>query len=146
MSRGRRRVARVVLDVGLLAGFLAEFVTREGPDYDVHSWIGVILIPIIGVHLVSNWRWVTSTYRRRSAHPEWELARFNAVFSVVTAVCIVSGFPLWFGWSDSGALSALHTITGFVSILLALSHLWRNRRRLVTLVRRSSSAGFAAAA
>ena len=44
----RHRGVRIILDISLLVGFGAEFVTREGPDYDVHSWIGVVLLPIIG--------------------------------------------------------------------------------------------------
>ena len=135
----RKRAVRIVLDVGLLIGFLAEFITREGPDYAIHSWIGIVLIPVIGVHLVSNWRWVTSTARRRKSHPEWNLARFNAVFSVMTAVCILSGFPLWLEWTNSSALSTGHTVTGFLSVVLALSHLWRNRRRLLVLLGRKPS-------
>ncbi len=131
----RQRAVRIALDVGLLAGFIAEFLTREGPDYGPHSWIGVALIPVICIHLASNWRWVISTYRRRRAHPEWQLARFNAVFSAITMVCILSGFPIWLEWSDSGAWTVSHNITGLLSIVLALSHLWRNRHRLMILVR-----------
>ncbi len=140
MSLLRKRVIRIVVDVGLLVGFGAEFITREGPDYDLHSWIGIVLIPMVAVHLASNWRWVVSAVRRRSAHPEWPLARFNAVFSVMTTICIVSGFPLWFEWIEGGLLSTVHTVTGFVAIILALSHLWRNRGRLNSLLRRTSPA------
>ncbi len=132
----RCRSVRIVLDVTLLAGFIVEFLTREGPDYDLHSWIGVVLIPIIAIHLAGNWRWVTSTFSRRSQHPEWALARFNAVFSVVAAICLVTGFPLWLGWSDNGFWTVTHTVTGFASVVLSLSHLWRNRRRVLTLIRR----------
>lgn len=140
MNLLRKRVFRIVLDVGLLVGFLAEFLTREGPDYDLHSWIGIVLIPAVSVHLVANWRWVTSTARRRSAHPEWPLARFNAVFSSITTICIASGFPLWLEWSDSGFWAVLHNVTGLLSIVLALSHLWRNRHRLSVLIRRQTAA------
>lgn len=133
----RRRAVRIALDTGLVIGFFAEFATREGPDYSLHSWIGVALLPAIGVHLASNWRWVSSTYRRRAAHPEWPLARFNAVFSAITTVCMLSGFPIWLEWSDNNAWSGLHNLTGFASIVLALSHLWRNRHRLGRLVRAS---------
>jgi len=131
----RRRTVRIAMDVGLLIGFLAEFVTREGPDYAVHSWIGIVLIPLIGVHLASSWRWVTSAARRRRSHPEWPLARFNAVLAAMTAVCIATGFPLWLEWSTAGSLSTLHTVTGFLSIILALSHLWKNRSRFAALLR-----------
>lgn len=139
LSVFRHRTTRIVLDAGLLIGFIAEFITREGPDYSVHSWIGIALVPAIVVHLTGNWRWVTSTYRRRRAHPEWPLARFNAVFSTITAICILSGFPVWLTWSSSSIWSGLHNTTGFISILLATSHLWRNRQRLTGLVRRRPS-------
>lgn len=134
----RLRVLRIVLDVVLLIGFIAEFVTREGPDYAVHSWIGIVLMPIIAIHLASNWRWVASAVRRRSDHPEWSLARFNAIFAIVAAVCILTGFPIWLEWSTNGAWSTVHAITGFISIILALSHLWQNRKRLGALLRRRS--------
>ncbi len=133
----RNKAVRVAVDVTLLVGFIAEFVTREGPDYALHSWIGVVLIPLVGVHLLSNWRWVTSTFKRRTAHPEWPLARFNAAFSIVTSICILSGFPIWLEWPGGDSLSGLHTITGFISIVLALSHLWRNRSRLNALIGRT---------
>lgn len=144
MERGRallrNRIIRIVVDVALLVGFLAEFLTREGPDYDLHSWIGIVLIPLVGFHLASNWRWITSTVRRRTSHPEWPLARFNAVFAILSAICIVTGFPLWFEWTELGALSTTHTVTGFLSVVLALSHLWRNRSRLAALLRRRAAA------
>lgn len=136
MNLLQRRAVRIGIDVSLLVGFVAEFATREGPDYGLHSWIGVALVPLIGVHLVSSWRWVTSAWLRRKSHPEWPLARFNAFFSAVTTVCIVSGFPIWLDWSQNGAWSGVHNLTGFLSIVLAMSHLWRNRNRLSALLRR----------
>lgn len=139
MNLLRRRATRITLDTGLLVGFIAEFATREGPDYAVHSWIGIVLVPMISVHLAANWRWVTSAARRRRSHPDWPLARFNAVFTAGTTVCIVSGFPLWLEWTDSGFWVAVHNLTGLLSIVLALSHLWRNRHRLSTLVRRQAA-------
>lgn len=135
----RLRAVRVVLDVVLLVGFIAEFATREGPDYAVHSWIGIVLTPIIAVHLLSNWRWVTSVVRRRNGHPDWSLALLNTVFSIMTAVCILTGFPIWLEWSTNNAWSVVHTITGFLSVILALTHLWWNRKRLGALLRRRAS-------
>ena len=135
----QNRAVRIVLDVSLLVGFLAEFVTREGPDYALHSWIGIALIPMVTVHLVANWRWITSAARRRTSHPEWPLARFNAGFAAAATVCTVSGFPLWFEWTEGGILAGVHTLTGFLTIVLALSHLWRNRHRLAVLLRRRTA-------
>lgn len=131
----RSRLFRIALDTSLLFGFIAEFVTREGPDYGIHSWIGVGLIPLVAVHLAASWRWISSAARRRTSHPEWPLARFNAVFAFAATICIVTGFPLWFRWVGGGPLAGLHTITGFLSIVLALSHLWRNRQRVTALLR-----------
>ena len=145
LTRKQRRVARIVLDVGLLVGFVVEFLSREGPDYDLHSWVGVALIPIIGVHLATNWSWVRATVKRRAAHPEWSLARFNALFSVVTAVCILTGFPIWLEWSDAGAWSTVHTLTGFASLIMMVSHLWRNRSRIRSMLGRQRSAPVGAA-
>ena len=138
-SKLSSRGVKIVLDVVLLVGFIAEFVTREGPDYAIHSWIGIVLIPIVAVHLVSNRRWVMSTIRRRTAHPEWPLARFNAIFGVVAAVCIITGFWPWLEWSGADPMALIHTVTGFASILMMFSHLWRNRRRIGGLVRRRAA-------
>ncbi|MGB5759565.1 MAG: hypothetical protein WBM50_21810 [Acidimicrobiales bacterium] len=130
---------RFGVDVALLVGFVAEFATREGPDYGLHSWIGVALVPIVAVHLAGNWRWIISTYHRGAAHPEWSLARFNALLAATTTICIATGFPIWLEWSDSNVWETTHTLTGFASILLALSHVWRNRGRLSVLLRRTAS-------
>ena len=136
----KRRAVRIALDVGLLVGFLAEFITREGPDYAVHSWIGIVLIPVITLHLLGNLPWVRRVIRRGRDDPEFSLGLLNAVLGALTAVCIVSGFPLWLEWSDSGALSGVHTITGFLSIILMFAHLWRNRSRVTMLLRRRTVA------
>lgn len=132
----RRKSVKIALDVVLLVGFLAEFITREGPDYDLHSWIGVVLMPIIAIHLASNIGWIKRTLKNRSADREWPLARFNAVFGVLAAVCILTGFPIWFGWGED-PWSIIHTVTGFLSIILMFSHLWRNRSRILRLAGRS---------
>lgn len=50
----RKRAARVVLPSILLVAFIAEFLTREGPNYTVHSWMGIALLPVIAVHLTGN--------------------------------------------------------------------------------------------
>lgn len=131
----RRRAVKIVLDVGLLVGFLAEFITREGPDYGLHSWIGIVLMPIIALHLSSNVAWIQRVWARRREDREFSLGVLNAVLGVLAAICIVSGFPLWLEWSDAGALSAAHTVTGFVSIILMFVHLWKNRSRIVRLAR-----------
>jgi|GEM_PF-4254907 len=132
----QRRPVKIAIDVALLVGFLAEFITREGPDYDVHSWIGVALVPIISVHLISNLAWVQRVIDRGRQDREFGLAVLNSALGLMTAICTVTGFPIWFGWSDAGALVGAHTITGFASIILMFAHLWKNRSRVRRLIAR----------
>lgn len=130
----RRRAAKVVIDLILLVGFVAEFLTREGPDYAVHSWIGIVLVPVLAGHLLGNLGWIRRVAANRGEDREWPLARFNAVFGVLAAVCILTGFPVWLDWSTS-PWDVIHTMTGFAAIVLMFSHLWRNRSRIRGLAR-----------
>jgi hypothetical protein len=38
-------------------------VTRSG-WIDIHDWVGVALLAIIGLHLVLHWRWIVTMSRR----------------------------------------------------------------------------------
>lgn len=136
----RTRRPKIVLDTTLLVAFLAEFVTREGPDYTIHSWVGIALIPIIGIHLSGNTTWIASVWRRKREHPEFSLGVLNATLGSLTLVCIGTGFPLWLDWSQAAAWSTLHTATGLASILVMFIHLWRNRARIARLVRLRAAA------
>lgn len=139
----RRRAVRIVLDVGLFVGFIIEFVTREpsfDPDYFLHSWTGIVLIPVIALHLSSNWAWVMRLIRNGSDDREFSLGVVNSVLAAMAAFCIVSGFPLWLDWSAAGWLVTSHQVTGLLSILLMFVHLVMNRRRIGTLVRGRSAA------
>ena len=131
----RRRWPKVVIDSALLVGFLAEFITREGPDYTVHSWIGIVLVPIIVVHLAGNTAWIKRVWARKRRDREFGLGVLNASLGALAGVCIVTGFPIWLEWSEAGAWSAIHTITGFLSIIVMFVHLWRNRTRIGRLLR-----------
>ena len=119
----------------LLVAFGAEFITREGPDYAIHSWIGIALVGVIALHLVGNARWIKHVWNRKRRHREFGLGVLNATFGAVVGVCIISGFPLWLEWSDAPAWATVHQVTGLASILLMLVHLWKNRTRLKGLVR-----------
>lgn len=129
----RRRWIKIVIDVALLVGFLVEFITREGPDYGLHSWVGIILVPIIVVHLLGNAGWIRRVASRGKSDREFSLAVLNAVLGVLATVCIVTGFPIWLEWSDAGIWATVHQITGLLSILLMFVHLWRNRSRITRL-------------
>ncbi len=131
----QRRWPKIVIDTTLLVAFIAEFITREGPDYTIHSWIGIVLIPIIAIHLAGNASWITRVWNRKGSDPEWGLGLLNAVLGTLAVVCILTGFPLWFGWAEGGTMAGVHTFTGMVAILLMFVHLWRNRSRIARLAR-----------
>ncbi len=134
----RKRATRIVLDVSLFVGFIVEFLTREpdfDPDFILHSWVGIVLIPVIGVHLAGNWAWVQRVIRNGRDDKEFGLGVLNSALGSLAAICIVTGFPLWFSWSDAGWLSGLHTVTGMLSILLMFIHLAMNRDRIGKLIR-----------
>ncbi len=129
-SLPRRRWSKIAVDTALLAGFLTEFITREGPDYGLHSWVGIVLVPIIAVHLLSNAAWIRRVAARGRNDREFSLAVLNAVLGLLASVCIATGFPIWLEWSDAEFWALTHTITGFLSIILMFVHMWRNRSRI----------------
>ena len=130
-----RRSLKIVLDTSLLVGFLAEFITREGPDYTIHSWIGIALIPVIALHLAGNAGWIKRVWNRKRQDREFGLGVLNATLGALAAICIVTGFPIWLEWSDASAWTSIHTVTGLVSIVIMFVHLWRNRTRIARLLR-----------
>ena len=91
-SWARKRAARVMLPAILLVAFIAEFFTREGPDYTLHSWVGIALILIIAVHLTGNAAWIRGVWKRRRQHREFGLGVLNATFGALVGTCIITGF------------------------------------------------------
>jgi len=132
----RTKWVKIVVDVGLLVGFLAEFITREGPDYAIHSWIGIVLVPIIAIHLLGSLGWIKRVWARKRDDRDFSLGVLNAILGFLAGVCIATGFPIWLEWSDAEAWEVVHTITGFLSIIIMFVHLWMNRSRITQLVKR----------
>ena len=130
----RRRWTKIAVDTTLLVGFLAEFITREGPDYTVHSWIGIVVVPIVAFHLVGNVGWIKRVWNRKRQDREFGLGLLNATLGLLAGVCVLTGFPIWLEWSEAGGWATVHTITGFASIVIMFVHLWKNRSRIVRLV------------
>lgn len=137
----RKRSAKIVLDTTPLAAFLAEFFTREGPNYAIHSWIGIALIPIIAFHLSGNTAWIKRVWKRKRDDREFTLGVLNATLGALALLCIATGFPLWLGWSDASVWTGLHTITGMGTILVMFVHLWRNRSRISRMIRPQRTGG-----
>ena len=134
LSFARHRPLKIAVDTLLFIGFVAEFVTREGPDYLVHSWVGIVLVPVVVVHLAGNIGWIRRVLSQGRADREFSLGVLNAVLGFLTSVCIVTGFPIWLDWSTSPALTTVHTATGLLSIVLMFAHLYRNRSRVRRLL------------
>lgn len=130
---GRR--TRVAIDIGVAAFFVALFVTREGPNYTVHSVIGLIAVAPILVHLWPNRRWIASAWSRDGWRRKIRLSRLNAVLALSATVCTVTGV---FAWAGVGAADTPHALTGFVSLGAAIVHGVRNRDRFKALLRRPS--------
>ena len=81
----RKRATRIVLDVSLFVGFIVEFLTREpdfDPDFILHSWVGIVLIPVIGVHLAGNWAWVQRVIRNGRDDKEFGLGVLNSMLGL----------------------------------------------------------------
>lgn len=132
----RRRSTKIAVDSALLAGFVLEFLSRErsfDADYMVHGTVGLLLIPVVVVHLAGNWSWVRRVAVRRGRDREAKLAMVNATFALSSLLCVVSGIPLWASWSDASVLTGLHAVAGFISIVSMLAHLVSNRRRIRSL-------------
>lgn len=90
MAKLRSRSVKIAIDVLLLVGFLAEFITREGPDYQIHSWIGIILVPVITIHLASNLAWVRRVVNQGRNDREFSLAVLNGTLGLFVVVCLVT--------------------------------------------------------
>lgn len=143
----RRRPIKIAVDAGLLVAFVIAFFTREpsvDPDYLVHSVLGLLIVPVLGLHLASNWSWITRVAARRRRDREARLATFNLVFGSMTATCIVTGVPIWVRDAEWSTLSGIHTVTGALASFLMVAHLLWNQRRLRRLFRRAPAASAAA--
>lgn len=137
-SFARRRSLKIAVDTLLFVGFLAEFVTREGPNYLIHSWVGIVLVPVIAIHLAGNLSWIRRVLSQGRADREFSLGVLNAALGFLASACIVTGFPLWLDWANGTAITTVHTATGLLSIVLMFAHLYRNRSRVRRLMVRTS--------
>lgn len=138
----RRRPVKIAIDVALLVGFVLEFATRErsfDPRYLVHGWTGIVLLAVLAAHLGGNWGWVKRVARRRGQDREARLGLLNLSFGVTAATCILSGVPLWVGWTGAQAVVVVHATSGFLSIVLMAVHIGWNQRRIRALLRRRQS-------
>lgn len=123
---------RALLDIVVFLFFAALFLTREGPDYTVHSVLGLVALAAIAAHLWPNRRWIKSAWSPAGWRRKVKLSRLNMVLAVSTAVCTLTGVASWVGVS---AADGPHAITGFISLGAAIVHGIRNRRLFMTMAR-----------
>lgn len=141
MSILRRRPVKIAVDTALLVAFVTAFLTREpsvDPDYLLHSVVGLLIVPILALHLTSNWGWIKRVATRRFHDREARLGAFNLVFGTMAAVCIITGVPIWVGDAEWSTVSSIHTVTGALASFMVVAHLVWNQRRLRTLFRRTT--------
>lgn len=132
--RGPRRLTTVLINAGLLTAAIASFASHElGATW--HSIIGIAVLGVVGWHVISQRRWITSAARRRMRHPDRVLVVYNAVLVSMFAAVNISGFPVWF-WDVGGVVLTVHTVTGVAFLLMVFGHLALNGRRLIAKLRR----------
>ncbi|MEM7337361.1 MAG: hypothetical protein AAF467_01870 [Actinomycetota bacterium] len=130
LAFARRRAVKITFDVIIFITFIALFITREGdfgnPErYLQHSWIGIVAIPIIAVHMTGNWGWIMRLIKRGRQDRQFGLGVLNAVFFALVAICTITGFPAW--WDVAG-FATPHQITGLLAVLVMFIHIGWNIR------------------
>lgn len=138
LAFARRRPVKLAIDVAVLVFFLALFITREGSgdSYTLHSWVGIIAVPLVALHLLGNWGWVTRLLKRGRQDRQFRLGVLNGAFFAMAAAATITGFPAWAGVES---FNTPHAITGFLSILLMLVHIGANIGPLRQLLARRSA-------
>lgn len=121
-------MTKFLVYVGLLLVGLVSFLSHEW-GASIHSVIGIGIGGLVAVHLIAQRKWIRAVRRRPSEHPERRLAAYNVVFAVVLAACLVTGFPIWFGFEGAG-VEQVHDITAIAFVLMIFGHLVLNHRRI----------------
>lgn len=144
----RRRSTRITVDVAMVAILAVTPLTSErsfDPDFVLHSWAGMALVPLAGVHLAGNTAWLNRLRHRRLHARERSFSLVNVAIVGSLGLCIASGFPLWLEWVENTAdeesiYESIHAISGLLGVGLTIAHLTMNRRRIVQLARRNKAA------
>lgn len=144
----RRRGTRIAVDIAMVVILAITPLTSErsfDPDFLLHSWAGLALVPLAAVHLAGNTAWLNRLRHQRLHARERTFSLVNVAIVGSLSVCIVSGFPLWLEWVDNAAneesiYESIHAISGFLGVGLTIAHLIMNRHRIVQLARRKKVA------
>lgn len=86
---------------------------------DIHSWISVVIVALVIIHILLHWRWIVETTKRVKSYvlkrQKAILERYIAAFIlfILTAFQVLAGFVLWLIVPRGvGNLSATLTGTG----------------------------------
>lgn len=132
--RARATIAtRVWIDISLFVGYVL-LSAPQTTGIPFHEWFTVVFIPIFIAHIVLDWTWIKTVFRRSERKRRGEV-RFNRVFDIVLFVAMVaviySGFvvsesmlpSLGFEPDVSSFWSTVHDAGGNLLILLVGVHL-----------------------
>ena len=133
-TRTRASIAtRVWLDISLFVGYVL-LSAPQTTGIPFHEWFTIVFIPIFIAHIVLDWTWIKTVFRR-SDRPRRGEVRFNRVFDIVLFIAMVvviySGFvvsesmlpSLGFEPAESAFWSTVHDAGGNLLILLVGIHL-----------------------
>jgi len=141
---GRRRLRWDIFQFIVFVLVTAPHATGE----TFHEWAGLALVPILVVHLVSNWDWIVDKTRNMLGRLPGEV-RFNHVWNslmfIVATLAIMSGILC--SRSALGVLgirrrpdffwAVAHTVSATVLIALVGVHLGVHFRWVIARFRRS---------
>lgn len=132
--RARASIAtRVWLDISLFVGYVL-LSAPQTTGIPFHEWFTVVFIPIFIAHIVLDWTWIKTVFRRSDRKRRGEV-RFNRAFDIVLFVAMVvviySGFvvseamlpALGFEPEASSFWFTIHDAGGNLLILLVGVHL-----------------------
>ena len=113
----------VVLFVGLMASL----------NFSIwlHEVFGIILAPVVVLHLILNWRWIKTMFaklfrREKMPRKSRNLFILNMLLFIMTGISIVSGVMVsqaLFPMTPSNFAEVLHGLTSDASILLSILHI-----------------------
>jgi hypothetical protein len=92
-----KKVCKVIIDIVLAAIFVVLLIPHI-VETSIHELLGIILIPVVVVHVLLNWKWVKTTvlnlHRGKASEKSWRMFRLIIGLLVSLTITIVSGLFL----------------------------------------------------
>jgi hypothetical protein len=133
------------LDILLLVIFVV-LQTPRATGIISHEWIGILLGPVIALHLLVNWHWIKNTLRCLMAPRSWRArinGLLNATLFVVMVLTVFSGLTIsevllpliGLQPSDLSAWRQLHSLLSNLGLVIVGFHLALNWDWIIGVVR-----------